>query len=143
MIQRAQKGDLAALQALETECFSEAWSEKSLLQLLDNPDYLTLLERDAEGNALTYLIGWQIAGEAELARIGVTLAARRQGLAGQMLHAALLIWRTARVQNVWLEVRQSNVAARRLYEKRGFTVVGTRKNYYADGEDALVLRLEL
>lgn len=143
MIARAQKGDLAALQALETECFSEAWSEKSLLQLLDNPDYLTLLERDGQGNARAYLIGWQIAGEAELARIGVTKAARRQGLAGQMLHAALLIWRTANVGNVWLEVRQSNIAAQRLYARRGFGVVGTRKNYYADGEDALVLRLEL
>jgi len=143
VIGRATKNDGAALLALETACFSEIWSEKSLLLLLENPDYLTLLERDESGTARAYLIGWQIGEEAELARIGVRPAARGQGRSGPILKAALEIWRGQGARNVWLEVRESNQIARRLYASQNFLEVGKRANYYADGETALVLRLEL
>lgn len=141
MIARAGTRDLAALQALETACFAEAWSEKSLVQLLQNPDYLVLLEREDEV-PVGYLIGWQIAGEAELARIGVAPGARGQGRAGRILDAALKIWLASGRGGVWLEVREGNAAARRLYESRGFASVGKRANYYGDGETALVLKLD-
>ncbi|PQV65376.1 ribosomal-protein-alanine N-acetyltransferase [Abditibacterium utsteinense] len=142
MIVRATKNDVGALLTLETVCFAEAWSEKSLLKLLDNPAYLTLLERIATQEPLAYLIGWQTGEDAELARIGVASPARGQGRARQILDAALLIWRTAGVQNVWLEVRMSNAAALGLYQSRGFATVGKRPQYYADGEDAFVLCLK-
>ncbi len=147
MILRATKNEVAQLHALEIACFAEAWSGKSLAQGLENPDYLTLLERDqcgdSPGEPLCYLIGWQIGADVELARIGVAPGARGQGHAGRMLDAALGIWRASGAQNVWLEVRESNGVARLLYQGRGFAPVGKRPDYYADGEAALILRLVL
>jgi len=143
VIARAQKGDVADLHALETACFSETWSQTSLATLLENPDYLVLLERSESHQPLAYLIGWQTGADVELARIGVAPEARGQGKSGRILRAALEIWRAGGAGNVWLEVRQSNQLARSLYESRGFQTVGKRPNYYADGETALVLRLKL
>lgn len=141
MIARATKNQASALHALETACFAEAWSESSLLPLLENPDYLVLLERGDSQQSLAYLIGWQVGEDVELARIGVAPHARGQGRAGRILEAALEIWRARGARNVWLEVRASNEVARHLYESRGFERVGKRPDYYADGETALVLRL--
>jgi ribosomal-protein-alanine N-acetyltransferase len=127
---------------LETACFSESWSGKALLSLLENSAYLVLLERDVRGDARAYLIGWQVGEEAELARLGVAPVARGQGIGAALVEYALPIWRTAGVQSVFLEVRESNQIARRLYASRGFAEVGLRAGYYADGENALVLRLK-
>ncbi len=92
------------------------------------------------GVPLAYLIGWQIGEDVELARIGVAPEARGQGRATRILAAALRVWRTAGAQNVWLEVRESNLAACGLYRGCGFVQVASRANYYADGETALILR---
>lgn len=143
MISRARISDLLDLHALETICFAEAWSQISLSQLLENPDYLVLLERSESQQPQAYLIGWRIGADVELARIGVVPEARGQGKSGRILSAALEIWRANGAQNVWLEVRQSNIIARGLYESRGFKPVGKRPNYYADGETALVLGLQI
>ena len=72
---------------------------------------------------------------------------QRQGWAHFMLDALVLWSRGQRAQWLWLEVRQSNTAARRLYERYGFAQVGLRKAYYPAGqlqrEDAVVMSLNL
>lgn len=143
MIERAATGDLAALRALELACFSPAWSGAALAPLLQNPAYLVLIERAEAGETRAYLIGWQIGEDAELARLGVFPNARGQGIAGSLVDSALSIWRESGVRNVFLEVRQSNQIARRLYTARNFEEIGKRVNYYDDGETALVLKNSL
>ncbi len=143
MITRAGVADLAAIVELERRCFAEVWSEGALLQVLGNPAYLVLVERGEGESPRAYLIGWQVGSDVELARLGVMPEERGQGRGAAMVEAALRIWQTASAQNVWLEVREGNVAARRLYEKRGFGEVGRRPNYYPDGETALVLQLKI
>ena len=134
---------LAELLALETAIFPDAWSEKSLSTVLDDEKYLVLVERAENGVALGYLIGQAVAGEVELMRLGVVLERRGQGIGGILLERALRFWRDCGESRIFLEVRESNAAARRLYESRGFLEIARRKNYYENGEDALVLRLEL
>lgn len=46
-------------------------------------------------------------------------------------------------EKIFLEVRKSNLIAQKLYEKMGFTIISQRKNYYSDGENALVMAKEL
>jgi len=143
VISRANPADLSALFELETACFSEPWSEKSLLNLLENPVYLVLLERDSKAKARGYLIGWQVGEDAELARVGVMPEARGQGIGGLLVEYAIPIWRTGGARNIFLEVRQSNGVARRLYQARGFEEIGRRSNYYQNDETAIVLRFEI
>jgi ribosomal-protein-alanine N-acetyltransferase len=68
---------------------------------------------------------------------------RGEGLALRLLDAFILQARQAAVEHIWLEVRLGNVAAHRLYQRRGFVVEGRRPRYYDDGEDALVMALRL
>ncbi|WP_382328630.1 ribosomal protein S18-alanine N-acetyltransferase [Hydrogenophaga sp. UC242_50] len=85
--------------------------------------------------------------EVHLLNITVAPAHQRQGWARFMLDALVLWSRGQQAQWLWLEVRQSNEAARRLYERYGFSQVGLRKGYYPDGhlrrEDAIVMSLNL
>jgi len=69
---------------------------------------------------------------------------RRQGIGASLLDAALAEGRRRGAQNMYLEVRESNSAARRLYASRGFEELGRRRGYYKRPvEDAIVLRLEM
>lgn len=85
----------------------------------------------------------EAAGEAELLRIAVAPAARRQGLGQALLRAAEADLRTAGIQHLHLEVRTSNGAARSLYEAEGWRLSGHRPRYYRDGEDAVVYTKKL
>lgn len=135
--------DLADLCELERALFPVFWSEKVLREVLSDEKYLVLLQRDPSGAAMAYLIGWIVGDEAELARIGVLPEFRGQGRAKRLLNDGLEIWRARGASRVWLEVRESNAAARRLYQSRGFQIVGNRADYYENGEAALVMALSL
>jgi len=87
-----------------------------------------------------YSVVFQVADEAELANIAVAASARRRGVAHALLGA--LLDRAGRddVRSMFLEVRESNAAARALYERFGFTGMTRRRGYYRrPEEDALVL----
>jgi len=87
------------------------------------------------------VIAFTIGQDAELLNIAVHPEHRGKGLAGQMLDALLIELRARGVRTAFLEVRESNNAARGLYDSRGFTPIGRRRNYYRRPvEDALVMR---
>ena len=84
---------------------------------------------------------WFAGDEGEIANLAVAPSARRHGIGAALLDASLGEARRRGVKQVYLEVRESNAAARALYERRGFSVVGRRKRYYRHpDEDALLLR---
>lgn len=84
-----------------------------------------------------------VAGEAELLFVFVPQAGRGGGIAKQLLDFSLAHLKSLGVNLVFLEVRPSNLAAIRLYEALGFNLLSRRKQYYKDGEDALVYTREL
>lgn len=89
-----------------------------------------------------FLIARHLAPEWELENIVVAPAARRKGIGQRLLNALLSAARETNSDSVFLEVRESNGAARTLYEKAGFKTVGLRKSYYsAPVEDAVLYRL--
>ncbi len=80
--------------------------------------------------------------EWEIENIAVDLAFRRRGFASQLLQATLQQARSEGGTHVRLEVRESNTAARKLYERWGFRLLGRRRRYYrAPDEDALILEI--
>ena len=137
MVRKGTKEDVRAVCALEKEVFSDAWGEDAVLRHATE-GHLTLFVYEEGDTVLGYLLGSLIPPEGELYRVAVAPAARGRGI-GEALCRAFL----ATTDVCFLEVRKSNDAARRLYEKLGFTLMGERHGYYRDPrEDACLYKRE-
>lgn len=77
--------------------------------------------------------------EGEIARIAIAPSMRRQGAAGQMFQELVAFCEEQQITRIMLEVREGNKAARRFYEKCGFTEDGIRKNYYENPQENAIL----
>ena len=96
---------------------------------------------DGQDAAVAYVVAHFGADEGEILNLGVAPAHRRRGLARALVEHTLAALRGRGVRSVFLEVRESNVAARHLYERLGFAPVGKRAGYYRrPTEAAVVLR---
>src|ERR1700739_2429281 len=103
----------------------------------------TALVVEQDGNIVGFIVGRQVDDEWEIENIAVTGAARRRGLGSRLVGELLDLARSRGGKSVILEVRESNRAARSLYEKWAFIEVGRRKTYYQNPpEDALVLQFK-
>jgi ribosomal-protein-alanine N-acetyltransferase len=142
-IRSAVPADAASLVAIERRSFSDPWSEASFREALTSPWTFGLVAEGSRGVA-GYLIGRDVAGTGEVLNLAVAPELRRRGVGGALLQAGLAALRRRRVDEVFLEVRESNHSAQALYLAYGFRPVGQRAAYYRNPkEDALVLRLEL
>lgn len=138
MITPSESAD--ALAALHARAFAEGWSADALSALINSPGALCLAEVD-QGALRGFVLARAAAGEGEILTIAVDPTARRQGVGAALVRAAL---DQLRVERMFLEVAEDNVAARALYAGLGFAEVGRRKAYYArpsGAVDALVLAL--
>lgn len=143
MLRAATVEDLDAIVDIERRAFSDPWSRESFASVLGAPPVMFTVAL-AHGRIIGYLVAWFVGGDGEIGNIAVDEAFRGQGIGGVLLEAALTEGRRRDVEAVYLEVRESNEAARRMYERRGFVRVGRRRRYYRrPEEDALILRLEL
>ena len=107
------------------------WPPDSYARLASSPDAIFLV-CETSMRIIGFLVARQIADEAEILNIAVHPASRRQGVATFLLLAAFDAFRRAAVSRVFLELRQSNLAARALYEHHGFVPGSIRKSYYRD-----------
>ena len=128
--------------ALETVCFADPWSERSVASELTNPLSLWLVA--LEDDKLAGYVGSQtVMGETDMMNIAVDPEFRRRGIAEKLVDALVAALKARESHCLTLEVRASNEPAIALYEKLGFLQVGLRKNYYRNPkEDALILRKE-
>ncbi len=145
----ATAADAAAVAAIEQATFSDPWSPDAFVQLVRNGGaFFTVADRGAPDDSphepIGYVVAWFVLDEGEIANVAVSAPARGQGVGAQLLDAALAEARRRGVVQVFLEVRESNTVARRLYASRGFLELGRRRRYYRHPvEDALVLRCAL
>lgn len=125
-----------ALAALHAAAFppAEAWGADAISLMLGLEGAYGL---GLEGQG--FILARAVAGEAEILTLAVAPEARRQGVAGALLRAAMIEAQYRDALVMFLEVSAANIAARGLYAGAGFTQVGLRRRYYADGTDALVL----
>ncbi len=142
VVRSARQGDIDEVAAIERASFTQPWSraEFSALMAARSVTFLVLTSQDGAllGYAITYLAG----ESADLANFAIGPAVRGGGLGRFLLDAAIEDARSRGVSELFLEVRESNSAARALYERAGFAAVARRRRYYdAPIEDALVLRL--
>lgn len=144
-VRRVREEDLPHVAAIERASFTDPWSLASFRTLLnERAAYFAVAVRGDEGPIEGYIVAWCIADEGEIANIAVESAARGHGIGAALLDAALQSLAERGALSVHLEVRDSNAAARSLYDTRGFEAVGRRRGYYRRPvEDALVLRRAL
>ena len=143
VLRAAREADVDSVLTIEQASFADPWSRSAFMELLDDPRVAFLIA-DAGGAVHGYVVAWFVLDEGEIGNLAVHAEARRQGVGARLLDGAIAAVRTARVDALYLEVRDSNAAARALYASRGFTEVGRRREYYRrPKEDALVLRLEV
>jgi ribosomal-protein-alanine N-acetyltransferase len=94
----------------------------------------------ADGAVIGFAGVWVMVDEAHITTFAVDPAWRRRGVGERLLLAVIDVAAERRAREATLEVRLSNMPARRLYEKYGFRPVGIRPRYYSDnGEDALIM----
>jgi len=141
-IRPARRDDVDAVAAIEKRAFSDPWSANSFRGLFGNALVTFAIAEDAvTGRLLGYVVAWFVVDEAEIANLAVSDEARRAGVGARLLDFAVAAADQRQCRVVFLEVRESNAAARALYASRGFEVAGRRSKYYRNPvEDALVLR---
>jgi len=141
-IRKAVAADVPAMAEIERQSFAQPWSQASLQSALDDGRNVVLVGA-IDGALLGCANGWCIGDEAEISRLAVLQRERRHGIGAKLLGRLLEELAKLGAARVFLEVRTSNVAALRLYENAGFLQVGLRRRYYEDGEDAIIMSLEL
>lgn len=139
-----QQADLPAIMAIERVAYEFPWTE-GIMRDCFRFGYVCKVYESRAG-----ILGYGIlsigAGECHFLNICIAPSQQRRGHGARLVKALLDIARQARARSAILEVRASNLAAFKLYDKLGFNEIGVRKNYYptrTGREDALVLALEL
>jgi len=138
--------DIDAVLALEVQAYPHPWTRGNFIDSLA-AGYLAELRLDAQDRLLGYCVALPGFEEMHLLNLTVAPLAQRSGHGQALVQRLVAAARARHDQALWLEVRPSNGAARRLYQRLGFAEVGRRQGYYPDGqqrrEDALVLCLDL
>ena len=141
-IRRAAFGDVLSIGLIERESFADPWGSREFTTAVDAQQAIFLVAEDPAGVVIGYAIALAVMDEAEILNLAVRPVDRGAGLGGKLLDAAIDEATSRGAEQVFLEVRESNDSARRLYASRGFKEVSRRRGYYREPvEDALVLRL--
>ncbi|MEO8156043.1 MAG: ribosomal protein S18-alanine N-acetyltransferase [Rhizobacter sp.] len=141
---------LDTIVAIENEAYAFPWTRGNFIDSLA-AGYPSQVLYGAMGELLGYFVAMEGVDELHLLNITVAPAVQRHGHARFMLDELCALGHTQRAEKIWLEVRESNLRARSVYERYGFAHIGLRRGYYpaarsthASGrEDAVVMSLSL
>lgn len=142
-IRDARATDIDQIVLIERQSFGDPWSRESFESFLeaDWNLFVAAYPWDDPGAVVAYATVRHFGDEAELLNIAVHPEWRGKGVARRLLDHSLASLRRLGVEVLFLEVRESNHRARRLYEAKGFSEISRRRRYYRKPvEDALILR---
>ena len=138
------KDDIDAVMAIELSVYAYPWTKRIMSDCLRVGYHCRIGEVD--GTVAGYCIMSTGADEAHILNLCVANEFQRRGLGQVLLSNMLDEAKQCGIENVFLEVRPSNLAAISLYERLGFNQIGTRKDYYPakkGREDAVILAINL
>lgn len=132
---------LPAILAIEKASFTVPWSEKSFDEAFASDSITVLAVVDDGGNVAGFGCLLAVDGEGEILNIAVHPSVRKNGIGQMLMNGMITAGMERGVRDFYLEVRESNVPARGLYEKNGFAALGRRKRYYSKPtEDAILMK---
>ena len=143
VIRNIRAADLPAVMEIEREAIHPPWTEGALLAEIGHADSIFLVA-EAQTRVLGFILLRAGLDEAELYQIAVRHEARGQGIGAQLMTAALQNAAGRGTVAVFLEVREGNAEARRLYTRYRFREINVRKDYYSHPtENAVVMKMEM
>ena len=138
-----ETGHIDEVYRLEKACFSDPWHKDSIRELLFHPHgkaYIAAAENQVAG----YLFLFYDSVEATVGNVAVSPAFRGYGIGEKLMQTVIDEAKAKGLEYITLEVRSRNIPAISLYQKLGFTIVGSRKNYYKNPtDDAYLMKLLL
>jgi ribosomal-protein-alanine N-acetyltransferase len=144
VIRKADPADLAVVLRIENRNFTDPWSADALYGEL-HTDHLRLpLVATSHGVVCGYLMAWVVADQLHILNIATAHTHLRQGVGTALLRRAAVLGQPRGVEEITLEVRESNTSARAFYTRLEFAEVGIRPGYYQDnGENAIIMTAPL
>ncbi len=139
IIRQMDKKDIEQVERIEKEIFSIPWSAHSFEDAAMTKENIYLV-CECNGVIAGYCGLWTVLGEGNITNMAVDKEYRKKGIGEALMKEMEKRGRQKDVDIFFLEVRQSNAAARRLYDKMGYKEIGTRKRFYERPvEDAIVM----
>ena len=139
IIRKMTLADMDQVMIMERLCFTLPWPRGAFEGELTQNAMARYLVAEIDGHVAGYAGIWLIFDEGHITNIAVHPDFQRRGVASALLQRILSNAKACRIESCTLEVRRSNLAAQKLYEKYGFLPEGVRKGYYTDNkEDALL-----
>lgn len=135
---KAQNCHFNDIAAIEKKYFDTPISAKEIAFALNNPAFFCFAALENE-SLVGYIMMYNAADEGDITSIAVTESARNKGCGTLLIKKAVDTAEKNGVSILYLEVRESNIPARKLYEKSGFSITGERKNYYKNPIENAVL----
>jgi [ribosomal protein S18]-alanine N-acetyltransferase len=144
-IKRMTKKDLRRVLEIESQSFSAPWSRRLFEETLTFPlSYNFVARKRVDNRVVGYANFYLIRDEVQVLNIAVAPESRKKGYAARLLAYTIAFLANRGAREFFLEVRESNEGAMRLYERLGFGKIGRRKRYYTEtDEDAIVMRLRV
>ena len=146
------KSDIPSILEIEYDSQPEPWTEKAFLEEINRTNSNLLVARLPAGDSVGapppevagYICFWSVADEIQILNIAVRKTLRRRGIARKLIELAIRTGWEHHAGLVTLEVRKSNLSARKLYESFGFRVTGERPDYYeVQKESAIIMQLDI
>lgn len=143
------ENDLPSVMEIENKCFANPWQEKDFLyEINENPvSNIWVIELTSSDGKLKSICGfcdyWNTFDSATISQIAVHPDIQHHQLGTAMMDEIITDCMAKKVRTLTLEVRKSNEHAISFYKKNGFVISHTKPGYYADGEDALYMILEV
>jgi ribosomal-protein-alanine N-acetyltransferase len=144
LYRRMTADDLDTVVAIENEIYPHPWTRGNFSDSLIAGYHCWIMELG--GEIVGYSVVMIAAGEAHLLNMSIAAEWQRRGLGRELLKFLLKLARDFHAHKIYLEVRPSNIAGRRLYASAGFSEIATRRGYYPatrGREDAVIMELEL
>ncbi len=141
------ESDILSILEIEYDSQPEPWTEKAFVEEINRVNSGLLVARLPAGGSVGapsaqvagYICFWSVAGEIQILNIAVRKSLRRRGIARKLIELTVRRGLEQHAGLITLEVRKSNLAARKLYESFGFRVTGERPGYYGVHKESAIL----
>lgn len=146
LIRSMVEKDIDAIVNLEKQIFTSAWTKDHFRYELTKNPFSNNLVLEKEATIIGYIGFWLLGDQTQITTLGICPTEQGRGYAKVLMDACIRATEEQGYTIITLEVRVSNVVAITLYQRYGFEIVTTRKNYYQDtNEDAYLMlkRLEV
>lgn len=140
-VREMKEEDLPQVLAIQRELAFQDWNERQFCAEIAADYALCVVYEDgvhSSNDILGYAIFHLMGPDSELLSIATSASVQHRGIGTALLQAGLAHLNFTNGDKMFLEVREGNANARRFYEKHGFVAFANRKNYYADGENAVL-----